>query len=90
MFWGNNLQIQSMSDHLRRNTHITQKFPFYENSTKSRFKNCFHELEMASILLSLKWGFCKCSHGGLKNMVPLAGLGEVRVGQLSNIFQKPP
>ena len=50
-------------------------------AAKTRFTNCFRELEMASIVLSLKWRLCKCSHGGLKNMVHPPGLGEVRLGQ---------
>jgi len=49
-------------------------------SAKMRFMNCFCELEMASVLLLLKWSLCKCSHCGLKNMVPLAGLGDCMLG----------
>ena len=53
---------------------------------------------MASIPPLLKYSFWKCSHGGLQNMVllaglcdclvPLAGLGDSMLGQLSNNFSK--
>ena len=36
---------------------------------------------MASMLLSLKWRFCKCSHGGLKSIPNLTAVAT---------FTKPP
>ena len=37
---------------------LKSEYLFHKNSAKMRFTNCFHELDMASILLSLKWRFC--------------------------------
>ena len=64
----------------------------HENPLRRGLLKVFPNLEMASILLSMKRWFCKCSRGGFcKIWCPRQGqviVCQFRLGQLSNIFRK--
>ena len=85
-FWGN---LDTCS------THIAQKFPSHENLLRQGSRNFFN------ITFTENGGFVNVAmavYDCLQNMVPPTWLGapsrarwlNVRLGQLSNIFQKPP
>ena len=85
-FWGN---LDTCS------THIAQKFPSHENLLRQGSRNFFN------ITFTENGGFVNVAmavYDYLQNMVPPTWLGapsrarwlNVRLGQLSNIFQKPP
>ena len=64
----------------------------HENPLRRGLLKVFPNLEMASIILSMKRWFCKCSRGGFcKIWCPQQGqviVCQFRLGQLSNIFRK--
>ena len=85
-FWGN---LDTCS------THIAQKFPSHENLLRQGSRN------FVNITFTENGGFVNVAmavYDCLQNMVPPTWLGapsrarwlNVRLGQLSNIFQKPP